>query len=275
MRGPPPWTGWNRSRSAASPSRPPRRPVSGGIIGSTSSIRPGHVDFTAEVERSLRVLDGAVALFGAVEGVEPQSETVWRQADKYRVPRIGFVNKMDRPGADFPRVLEMMRSRLERDSRSRADPAGRRGPVPRRDRPDRAEGDRVPGGDPGRRISRSEEIPEDYREEVAQYRDLMLETIADVDDHLMEKYVGGEPVTDEEILAAVRKGTIALKFVPVLCGAAFKNKGIQQLLDCDRALSPLASGRSAGQGCRRPTARSRRCATLRTTSHFRRWSSRS
>ncbi len=112
MTAPPPWTGWCRSRSAASPSRPRRRPVSGTSIRINIIDTPGHVDFTAEVERSLRVLDGAVAVFDAVAGVEPQSETVWRQADRYRVPRIAFVNKMDRVGADFDRCVSMMRSRL-------------------------------------------------------------------------------------------------------------------------------------------------------------------
>jgi elongation factor G len=191
---------------------------------------PGHVDFTAEVERSLRVLDGAVALFGAVEGVEPQSETVWRQADKYRVPRIGFVNKMDRPGADFPRVLEMMRTRLnavpvavqvplgaEDDFRGVIDLIAQKAVIFREE---------TLGSD-----FEVEEIPEQYREESATYRERMIETAAEVDDHLLEKYLNGQDISEEEIKAAVRKGTIELKFVPVLCGAAFKNKGIQQLLD--------------------------------------------
>jgi elongation factor G len=191
---------------------------------------PGHVDFTAEVERSLRVLDGAVALFGAVEGVEPQSETVWRQADKYRVPRIGFVNKMDRPGADFPRVLEMIRSRLSAVPVALQIPLGAedqfRGII------DLIEQKAVVYQEESLGASfEIEEIPEGYREEAAKYRELLIETVADVDDTLMEKYVHGEQVTVDEIRAAVRKGTIAIKFVPVLCGAAFKNKGIQQLLD--------------------------------------------
>ena len=191
---------------------------------------PGHVDFTAEVERSLRVLDGAVALFGAVEGVEPQSETVWRQADKYHVPRIGFVNKMDRPGADFPRVLSMMKSRLgtvpvavqipygiEDQFRGVIDLILQEAIVFRED---------TLGAD-----FVVEEIPSEYREEVARYREQMIEVISDVDDHLMAKYVAGDALSEQEIVAALRKGTIGLKFVPVLCGAAFKNKGIQQLLD--------------------------------------------
>jgi elongation factor G len=191
---------------------------------------PGHVDFTAEVERSLRVLDGAVALFGAVEGVEPQSETVWRQADKYHVPRIGFVNKMDRPGADFARVLSMMKSRLgtvpvavqipfgiEDKFRGVIDLILQKAIVFRED---------TLGAD-----FVVEEIPAEYREEVARYREEMIEVISDVDDQLMGKYVGGAALSEQEIIAALRQGTIGLKFVPVLCGAAFKNKGIQQLLD--------------------------------------------
>jgi elongation factor G len=198
---------------------------------------PGHVDFTAEVERSLRVLDGAVALFGAVEGVEPQSETVWRQADKYRVPRIGFVNKVDRPGSDFARVLDMMRTRLnsvpvavqiplgvEDDFRGVIDIIGQKAIAFREE---------TLGAD-----FEVEEIPEEFREEAARYRERMIETISEVDDHLLEKYLNGVQLSDEEIRSALRKGTIELKFVPVLCGAAFKNKGIQQLLDAIVAFLP-------------------------------------
>jgi len=191
---------------------------------------PGHVDFTAEVERSLRVLDGAVALFGAVEGVEPQSETVWRQADKYRVPRIGFVNKMDRPGADFPRVLEMMRNRLHTTPVAVQLPLGKedyfRGVIDLINMKAIAYGDETLGAK-----YEVEDIPQEYRKEAEKYREQLLETIADVDDRLLEKYVHGGQVSNQEIMAAMRKGTIALKFVPVLCGSAFKNKGIQPLLD--------------------------------------------
>jgi elongation factor G len=191
---------------------------------------PGHVDFTAEVERSLRVLDGAVALFGAVEGVEPQSETVWRQADKYRVPRIGFVNKMDRPGADFPRVLDMIRSRLnsapvavqlplgiEDEFRGVIDLIARKAIIFR---------DESLGAD-----FEIEEIPDEYAAEVTAYRERMIETVAEVDDRLLEKYLAGTEISEDEIVGALRKGTVAIKFVPVLCGSAFKNKGVQQLLD--------------------------------------------
>lgn len=191
---------------------------------------PGHVDFTAEVERSLRVLDGAVALFGAVEGVEPQSETVWRQADKYHVPRIGFVNKMDRPGANFPRVLSMMKSRLRATPVAVQIPFGTedqfRGVIDLIKQRAIVFKEETLGAD-----FEVEEIPEDYREEAAAYREQMIETASDMDDRLMEKYISGTPVSEDEIRSALRKGTIALKFVPVLCGAAFKNKGIQQLLD--------------------------------------------
>jgi elongation factor G len=198
---------------------------------------PGHVDFTAEVERSLRVLDGAVALFGAVEGVEPQSETVWRQADKYRVPRIGFVNKMDRPGADFQRVMDMMRSKLH------ATPVAVQLPLGTEDQfrgiIDLIRGKAIVFRDYSLGSEfEVEEIPEEYRETAARYRDQMLEVIADVDDHMMEKYIAGAELSSSEIQAALRKGTVALKFVPVLCGAAFKNKGIQQLLDAIVAYLP-------------------------------------
>jgi elongation factor G len=198
---------------------------------------PGHVDFTAEVERSLRVLDGAVALFGAVEGVEPQSETVWRQADKYRVPRIGFVNKMDRPGADFPRVLDMIRTRLSATPVAVQIPLGAedhfRGVVDIIAQKAIVFQEETLGAD-----FEVTDIPEEFRAHAAKFRDLMLETIAEVDDRLLEKYISGTPITEQEIVAALRKGTIAIRFVPVLCGAAFKNKGIQQLLDAIVAYLP-------------------------------------
>jgi len=191
---------------------------------------PGHVDFTAEVERSLRVLDGAVALFGSVEGVEPQSETVWRQADKYRVPRIGFVNKMDRPGADFPRVLEMMRKRLN------AVPVAVQIPLGTEDQ-FRGVIDIVAQ----KAVSFLDEtmgfefeiidIPGEYKDITAEYRERLIELASEVDDNLLEKYLNGDDITEADLLPALRKGTIELKFVPMLCGSAFKNKGVQQLLD--------------------------------------------
>ncbi len=191
---------------------------------------PGHVDFTAEVERSLRVLDGAVALFGSVEGVEPQSETVWRQADKYRVPRIGFVNKMDRPGADFPRVLEMMRKRLNAVPVAVQLPLGVedgfRGVIDLIEQKAISFLDETMGFE-----FEIVDIPGQYLEEVAQYRERLIEHASEVDDALLEKYLNGGEITGEDLLPALRKGTIQLKFVPILCGSAFKNKGIQQLLD--------------------------------------------
>ncbi len=198
---------------------------------------PGHVDFTAEVERSLRVLDGAVALFGSVEGVEPQSETVWRQADKYRVPRIGFVNKMDRPGADFSRVLQMMRTRLNTVPVAVQIPLGSedefRGVIDLITQKAIAFREETLGSD-----FEVEEVPEEYREESLRYRDMMIEAASEVDDQLLEKYLNASEISEDEIRAALRKGTIGLNFVPVLCGSAFKNKGIQQLLDAIVAFLP-------------------------------------
>jgi elongation factor G len=191
---------------------------------------PGHVDFTAEVERSLRVLDGAVAVFCAVGGVEPQSETVWRQADKYGVPRIAFVNKMDRPGADFGRVLDMMRSRLHAKPVAIQYPLGKeetfRGVI------DLIENKAIVFHDAtmGSEFS-VEEVPAEFKDVVHEYREKLIEAASEVDEHLMEKYVGGEPISNEELMAAIRKATISIKLTPVICGSAFKNKGVQQLLD--------------------------------------------
>jgi elongation factor G len=203
---------------------------------------PGHVDFTMEVERSLRVLDGAIAILDAVSGVEPQTETVWRQADKYRVPRIVYVNKMDRVGADFYRCLAMLKDRLG------AHPVAIQVPIGRED------GFRgvvnlveqvayvwdEDASSLGQKFS-TLEIPADMREVVAEYREKMIEGLAEVDDHLMEKYLSGEKISPEEIKAAVRAGTISMKLFPVICGASFKNKGVQPMLDCvvDYLPSPL------------------------------------
>jgi elongation factor G len=193
---------------------------------------PGHVDFTVEVERSLRVLDGAVAVFDAVAGVEPQTETVWRQANKYDVPRFCFVNKMDRVGADFERCVEMMRDRLDAVPAVVQLPVGVesqfRGVIdlvamkavlwPLDDDTEGAEFEVV-------------DIPAEYTDAAEAARHELLETIAHVDDHLMEKYLDGEELTADEIKAAIRTGTLAFEFVPVLCGSAFKNKGVQPMLD--------------------------------------------
>ena len=192
---------------------------------------PGHVDFTVEVERSLRVLDGAVALFCAVGGVEPQSETVWRQADKYRVPRIAFVNKMDRTGADFYNAVQMMKDRLGANAIPITLPIG--------------EGDIFAGVIDlltfKARMYHEEtmgatfdefEIPEDLIEIATKYRTEMLEAVSDIDDTLLEKYLEGKEISEDEIKTVLRKATIDLKIIPVLCGSAFKNKGVQKLLDC-------------------------------------------
>jgi elongation factor G len=191
---------------------------------------PGHVDFTAEVERSLRVLDGAVAVFCAVGGVEPQSETVWRQADKYRVPRIAFVNKMDRTGADLARAISMMKDRLG------ANPVLVQLPVGAEDAfigvvdLIREKAILYRTETLGAEFS-VEEVPKEMRDEVKTTREKVIEAACEADDRLMEKYLNGVTPTQEEIVAGLRKGTIALKIVPVLCGTAFKNKGVQPLLD--------------------------------------------
>jgi elongation factor G len=191
---------------------------------------PGHVDFTAEVERSLRVLDGAIALLGAVEGVEPQTETVWRQADKYRVPRIVFVNKMDRAGADFEACVSQLRTRVHANPVAVHIPLGAedqfRGSIDILQNKALVYNDETLGAD-----YVVMEVPESERERVKRYRDHMVETLAEVDDAILDKYAHGQDVSDEELKASIRRSTIGLKVVPVLCGAAFKNKGVQPLLD--------------------------------------------
>ncbi len=202
---------------------------------------PGHVDFTMEVERSLRVLDGAIALLDAVAGVEPQTETVWRQADKYRVPRIVYVNKMDRIGADFYRCLEMIKGRLG------ANPVAIQIPIGREDgfvgMVDLIEEVALVWKDDeslGQNFERTA-VPADLRPVVREYRDKMIEGLAEVNDQLLEKYLGDQKISPEEVRAAVRAGTISRKIFPVICGASFKNKGVQPMLDCviDHLPSPL------------------------------------
>jgi elongation factor G len=190
---------------------------------------PGHVDFTIEVERSMRVLDGVIAVFCSVGGVQPQSETVWRQANRYNVPRIAFVNKMDRTGANFFKVYQQLRDRLganavpvqvpigaESDFRGVVDLVAMRA--------------RIYHDDLGENIEDTE-IPEDILEVAEEYRTNLVEAIAETDDALMEKYLDGQALTDQEIVAALRQGSINGNLVPVLCGSAFKNRGIQLLLD--------------------------------------------
>jgi elongation factor G len=191
---------------------------------------PGHVDFTVEVERSLRVLDGAVALFCAVGGVEPQSETVWRQADKYGVPRIAFVNKMDRVGADFLNVVAMMKTRLGANAVPVHLPIG--------------EGDlftgfidlitmraRVFHEDNKGMTWDDMDIPHDLQKQAQEYRTKMLEAVSDEDDSLLEKYLEGKEISPKEIKAVLRRASLKVSIIPVLCGSSFKNKGVQSLLD--------------------------------------------
>jgi elongation factor G len=201
---------------------------------------PGHIDFTAEVERSLRVLDGAVAVFDAVAGVEPQSETVWRQADKYNVPRIAFVNKMDRIGANFERTVEMMKSRLGANPVPIQFPWGTESNVKGIIDLVRMKGiwyrDETMGAN-----YELVDIPAELVDQAEELREKLVEAVAESDEHLLEKYLGGEGLTEEEIKAGLRKGTIAGTIHPVICGSAFKNKGVQPLLDSvvDFLPSPL------------------------------------
>ncbi len=201
---------------------------------------PGHVDFTAEVERSLRVLDGAVAVFCAVGGVEPQSETVWRQADKYRVPRIAFVNKMDRMGADFVNCMGMMRTRLHANPIALQWPLGAEenflGVIDLIKQKAIVYQDQSLGAE-----YEIQDIPEEFKEEARRRREELVEAASESDDVLMEKFINGEDISEEELMAAVRQATIDMKMTPVLCGSAFKNKGVQPLLDAviDYLPSPL------------------------------------
>jgi elongation factor G len=201
---------------------------------------PGHVDFTAEVERSLRVLDGAIAILGAVEGVEPQTETVWRQADKYRVPRIVFINKMDRVGADFEACVSQLRSKLH------ANPIVIQLPLGAQDSFDgiidlvamRA----IVWRDETLGAAFDEmDIPAEYAEKAKQAREQLIEALGEVDDAIMEKYIHGETITADDLHAGIRRATITMKAFPVVCGSAFKNKGVQPLLDSvvDYLPSPL------------------------------------
>jgi len=201
---------------------------------------PGHVDFTIEVERSLRVLDGACAVFDAVNGVEPQSETVWRQADRYEVPRICFINKMDRVGADFFMSVDTIREKLA------AKPVVLQLPIGREDRfrgmVDLVKMKGITFDDETMGAKYQEvEIPADLLEQAKEYRAALEEAVAEVDDGLMAKYLDGHALTNDEVKFGLRAGTIGLKFFPVLCGTAFKNKGVQQILDCvvDYLPSPI------------------------------------
>jgi len=201
---------------------------------------PGHVDFTIEVERSLRVLDGAVAAFDSVQGVEPQSETVWRQADKYNVPRIAFMNKMDRIGADFYASVQSIIDRLGANPIPIQIPIGRegefRGSVDLVTMKGFFYDDETLGAK-----YKIDEIPANLLEQAKEYREKMLDAVAEFDEQAMEKYLNGHSLSEDEVRRAIRAGTIAMKITPVLCGSAFKNKGVQQLLDAviDYLPSPL------------------------------------
>jgi len=207
---------------------------------------PGHVDFTVEVERSLRVLDGAVALFCAKGGVEPQSETVWRQADKYRVPRLAFVNKMDIMGADYFRAVNMMKDRLKANAVPIQLPIGKEetfvGIV------DLVEMNaRIYKDDLGQEIEITE-IPADMVDLANEYRELLIESVSESDEDLMMKYLEGEELTTEEIMRGIRKATLEVKMTPVLCGSSYKNKGVQILLDAILAYLPSPLDVPAIQG---------------------------
>ncbi len=202
---------------------------------------PGHVDFTMEVERSLRVLDGAVAVFDAVSGVQPQSETVWRQADRYRVPRMAFVNKMDRVGADFYRCMDMIKDRLG------AKPVALQLPIGSEDDfigiVDLLSGKAIIYDKPeslGMEFTVAD-VPADMQAQYDKYRQELIDAVAEEDEALLEKYLGGEELTPEDIKLGVRKATVGLKICPVVCGTAFRNKGVQPLLDAvvDYLPSPL------------------------------------
>ena len=198
---------------------------------------PGHVDFTAEVERSLRVLDGAVATYSAADGVQPQSETVWRQADKYNVPRIGYVNKMDRSGADFFSTVQQMKDILGANPCPVQIPIGAeehfKGVV------DLIKMKAILWHDESMGAEYDiEEIPAELLDEAQEWRDKMLENASNFDDALMEKYLEGEDITEDEIIAAIRKGTVAMEVTPMVCGSSYKNKGVQPLLDYVCAFLP-------------------------------------
>ena len=216
--------------------------------GTTINIidTPGHVDFTAEVQRSLRVLDGSIGLFCAVAGVEPQSETVWHQANQYGVPRIAFVNKMDRIGANFPRVLEMMRARLGANPVALQIPLGAedefRGVIDLIDRV------AIVFDDENGEHFEICPIPEDHAAHAEQARSLLLEAVAEQRDDLLERYLSGDEITAEELRQVVRQATLSLAITPVFCGSSFKNKAVQQLLDAVVAYlpSPMDVGSTAG-----------------------------
>lgn len=207
---------------------------------------PGHVDFTVEVERSLRVLDGAVGVFCAKGGVEPQSETVWRQADKYNVPRIAYVNKMDIIGADFFRCVDMMRERLKANAVPIQMPIGAedvfKGMI------DLVTMEAIVYTDDLGKTSEKTEIPAELADRANELRQNLLEAVAELDEDLMMKYLEGEEFTTEEIKAALRKGVINVQIIPVICGSSYKNKGVQPMLDAVVAYMPAPTDVPAIKG---------------------------
>ena len=213
---------------------------------------PGHVDFTAEVQRSLRVLDGSIALFCAVAGVEPQSETVWHQANEYRVPRIAFVNKMDRIGANFPRVLDMMRSRLG------ARPVAVQLPIGAEDTfvgvVDLIDRSAILYANDDGMTYEVGDVPADMMAMVSDYRTQLIEAVVEHDDVLLERYLSGEDITADELRRGLRTATLGLHITPVLCGSSFRNKGVQQLLDAVIAYlpSPMDVGITTGHDVKNP-----------------------
>nr|WP_319487936.1 elongation factor G [uncultured Caproiciproducens sp.] len=218
---------------------------------------PGHVDFTVEVERSLRVLDGSVTVFCAKGGVEPQSETVWRQAEEYHVPRMAYVNKMDIMGADFYRVVQMMKDRLKCNAVPIQLPIGAedsfKGII------DLVEMKADVYYDDMGKDMKVEDIPEDMLELANQYHTELIEHVAEQDDALMEKYLNGEPLTKEEIMTTIRKATIANKIVPVTCGTSYRNKGVQKLLDAIVAYMPAPTDVAAIKGTNPETGEEQDC----------------
>ena len=207
---------------------------------------PGHVDFTVEVERALRVLDGAVAVYDAKGGVEPQSETVWRQAEQFHVPRMAYVNKMDIMGADFFRSVQMMKDRLKCNAVPIQLPIGKeetfKGII------DLIEMKADIYYDEMGKDMKVEEIPDDMKELAVQYHSELMEAVAEQDDELMEKYLNGEELTKEEVVKTIRKATVSNKFVPVTCGTSYKNKGVQKLLDAIIAYMPAPTDIPAIKG---------------------------
>ena len=207
---------------------------------------PGHVDFTVEVERSLRVLDGAVAVFDAVSGVEPQSETVWRQADRYDVPRIAFINKMDRVGADFYGSLTSIREKLGANAVAIQIPIGREGGF--NGIVDLVSGQATIYTDDLGTTQESTEIPEELKAQVEEYRHKLVEAAADYDDDVMRAYLEDQPIDEKALRAAIRKGTIMTQLVPVICGAALRNRGVQPMLDAVVDYLPSPSDMPAIEG---------------------------